>query len=219
MAFWSQPSLSEPKRAFRFLLSLPGTSRTGVPSFLVKKVKKPGFEVTESEHNFLNHTFYYPGKVKWKEVTFEIVDALSPNGARILMELLQTAGYLAPQQGMDDTQQTITLSPELGGGEVKLTQTVSKVNSIKALGKPVIRQLDANGCILEEWHLFNAWVKDVEFGELDYTSEELMSVAVTLRYDWAALKSTETITTDKDSQESGKEITTTFPTNASIKGS
>ena len=33
-------------------------------------VTKPTFSVTQSQHKFLNHTFYYPGKVgEWNTVT------------------------------------------------------------------------------------------------------------------------------------------------------
>ena len=33
--------------------------------------------------------------------------------------------------------------------------------------------------------MINAWIKDVKFGELDYTSDEMVDVELELRYDYA----------------------------------
>ena len=40
---------------------------------------------------------------------------------------------------------------------------------------------------IEEWILYNAWVKEVKFGDLDYTSDDLTEITLTLRYDFAKL--------------------------------
>ena len=37
--------------------------------------------------------------------------------------------------------------------------------------------------------LNNAWFKDVKFGDLDYDSEDMLNVEVSLRYDNANLRS------------------------------
>ena len=63
--FWSDPLAPEPKRAYRWLMYL-GNSL--VPQWVVKSVSKPSFTVSETEHKFLNHTFWYPGKVAWNAV-------------------------------------------------------------------------------------------------------------------------------------------------------
>ena len=57
--FWQNPDL-EPKRAFKFILRIPGVNAgQGIPEFLVKKVKKPEWEIQATEHKFLNHSFFY----------------------------------------------------------------------------------------------------------------------------------------------------------------
>lgn len=179
MAFWFDYENLEPKRKFTFILSIGGEpSGTDVANevlkmeeYLVKKVKKPGFEVSESEHKFLNHTFHYPGKVKWKEVTFEVVDVISPNTSNVFLRMLQESGYRLPKSPID-----------VGDGTAR---TMSKKNSIRALGTPRIHQIDHDGNIVETWKLFGAWVKDVEFGDLEYEGEDLMAIAVSLQYDFA----------------------------------
>ena len=91
MAFWQQGNL-EPKRAYRFILSVPG-QQFNIPEFLIKKVTKPGFEVTESQHQYLNHTFKFPSRVNWTDVTFTIVDVMGEdNGSGALMKLLLLLG-------------------------------------------------------------------------------------------------------------------------------
>ena len=37
--------------------------------------------------------------------------------------------------------------------------------------------------------MVNAWVKEVKLGDLDYSSEDMVNVELTIRYDWAELNS------------------------------
>ena len=48
-------------------------------TWYAKSVTKPEVTIGTSEHQFLNHTFYYPGNVKWNLVTVELVDPVSPD--------------------------------------------------------------------------------------------------------------------------------------------
>ena len=178
--FWQNPTM-EPKRAFKFVLSIAGTETEGIKQFLIKKVSKPSFTVSESEHKYLNHSFYFPGKVTWNEVSFTIVDIFGPADATVaLVDLFKKAGYQLP--GNADT------------GPASL-QTVSKAKSVAGLGEVYIRQIDSGkGAgdapnIREEWKLNNAWIKDVKFGDLDYDSEDMLNVEVALKYDNASLRS------------------------------
>ena len=93
MTFWYDSQI-QPKRAYRFLLSVVGANNS-IKQFLIKKVSKPSFTISESEHKYLNHTFYYPGKVTWNEVTFTIVDVVDDvdNGTAAVMRMLEGSGY------------------------------------------------------------------------------------------------------------------------------
>lgn len=193
MTFWNDPGL-QPKRAYRFLLSIPG-EENALDDFMIKKVTKPNFELSESEHKFLNHSFFYPGKVTWQPVSFTIVDALNPNASARLYQMLAEAGYRAP------------IGPIQTGDNT--AQTVSKLNSVTALGKVLIKQIDAEGNNVEEWELKNPWIKSVKFGELDYDSDDLLNIEVELRYDWAVLRVGQT-----DDRFTGA----SFPPNVTNKG-
>lgn len=176
MSFWSNYAIDndgkgfEPKRKFTFLLSIVG-KKNKLENYLIKKVKKPSFEISNSEHKFLNHTFNYPGKMKWDDVSFTIVDVIAPNTSQSFLELLEQCGYRIPEGPVEPGS--------------KNAQTVSKLRSVEALGVPIIRQIDHDGRVVDEWRLKGAWIQKVENGELDYDAEELMAIDVTIKYDYA----------------------------------
>lgn len=175
--FWSDAKL-EPKRAYRFLMEIAGTGNgfnKGIRNYVIKKVKKPSFEVSESKHSFLNHSFKFPGKVTWSDITVTAVDALEPDGAQALMALLNDAGYKKP------TKDSATPGPS--------AQTISKKKFVEAVKRIVIRQIDSDGNIVEEWEPKNAWCKVAEFGDLDTDSDELMNIQMTFAYDYPEFRS------------------------------
>lgn len=170
MTFWTDPRL-EPKRGYKFVLSMPGGSATnGIREFLVKSVGKPQFEIGSVPHAFLNHTFYYPGKTTWQPITAVIVDTIDPtaNATQEIMKVLEESGYDLP------TTPTVTA----GFG------TVSKDKAVNAaLGQVKIATLDSDGNRIEEWVLNNAFITRAEFGELSYETEDLLNVSITIQYD------------------------------------
>ena len=197
--FWAD-AFTEPKRKYKFLFSIAGfDDNSAIEPFLVKTVKKPSWEVGEAEHQFLNHTFYYPGKVKWSEMEVTIVDP--SNVHQRLMRLLIGCGYPLPRgaETLDsDSESTLSfdqatatsVSKARGVGALGLV-TLSQIvpanpNPIKKPGQgdPLPNQFDVFG---EKWKLHNAWLKNVDFGDLSYEDEGMSEISLTLRYDWATL--------------------------------
>jgi hypothetical protein len=159
--FWSDPSL-QPKRAYRWVVYL-----NGIESYTAKKVSKPSFTITESAHTYLNHKFYYPGRIEWNTVNLTLVDPLQPDAAMQIMAIINAAGYEVPENPTS-------------------LQTMSKASAIAALGNPMkIVQVDASGTSLETWELVNPWIKDAKFGELDYESDDMVEIELEIRYDYA----------------------------------
>ena len=170
MTFWQDPNL-EPKRNYKFILSIPGGNSTqGLQEFLVKKVSKPGWTVTETPHKFLNHTFYYPGRTEWETITATVVDTVDPtaNATQEIMHMLEASGYELPT------------TPKITSG----WGTVSKSKAVRnALGTVQIKTINSNGETVEKWVLNNAWITKATFGEVAYDNEELVEVSLDLRYD------------------------------------
>jgi hypothetical protein len=158
MAFWSERT-AEPKRKFRWLLHLTPISR-----WYIKSVNKPNWTADEAEHQYLNHTFYFPGRVKFNTIKVTLVDPASPDAAATLNQILGQMGYVFP-----DNATSIT--------------TISKSQSIVTLGDVIIEQIDAAGNTQEEFKLINAWIKNVDFGSLDYNDNGLVEITLEIRFD------------------------------------
>ena len=176
MAFWADnfadttKELKDPKRNFRFLVSF-GTfgGEDGGKLWMAKSAGKPSFAIASAEHKFLNHTFYYPGSVTWQDVEIVLVDPSNPDMAATLSSMVNMAGYNGPT-----TLGTYT--------------TISKQFAARAIGDVSVMQLDAHGNPIETWTLYNPWIADLKYGSLDYTSDDLSDITVTLKYDWARLE-------------------------------
>ena len=155
--FWADRP--QPKRAYRFILTL-----NGIDEWVITKVNRPSLTVTETQHQYLNHTFYYPGRVEYNTITFTMVDPLTPNSTGYALALLANSGYRLPS--------------------TKSKQTISKESAQAALGRPKITTINDKGDEIESFQLINAWVKNVDLGEFDYGDESLVNIAVEMRYDF-----------------------------------
>ena len=171
--FWNQASI-EPKRQFRWLLYI-----AGMPQFIVKNVKKPSFSVSETGHDFLNYKFYYPGRVEWATVDVTIVDPVQPDSTASLVKILEAAGYVLPDKFTSQANEPRTISKKAFvdglGGQIQLVQFGANTGAQQEN-------------VLEKWTLNNPFLTNVDFGNLDYSSDELVDISMTIRYDWAALE-------------------------------
>ncbi len=168
--FWSD-NISEPKRAYNWVMVF-----AGVPQWMLKTATKPNFTITESSTSFLGHTFYHPGRVEWQAIDVTLGDPVQPDAAATMMNMLRQMGYDYPD-GLD-----------YGNGQGNLGPTgISKKRAVQAMGETKITQLDADGGALEEWKLVNPFITKAEFGSLDYSSDEMVDVSITIRYDYAIM--------------------------------
>jgi hypothetical protein len=170
MSFWTNPQ-DTPKRNFRFLITLGAFGANDVVWF-AKSVKVPSFSVGETEHDFLDNKFYYPGKTTWEEVSMTLVDPASPDATELTMEILENSGYSvkkAPPSVGDGTASTIS----------KRSAVQSGIQNLK------IEVLDDKGSAIETWTLNNPFIKSVSFSDLDYSNEDLRTIDLSIRYDWA----------------------------------
>jgi hypothetical protein len=171
--FWTDTAV-EPKRKFRWLFEF-----AGMPQFIVTKVAKPSFTVSAKEHSFLDYQFQYPGKVKWEDVSFTIVDPVQPDSAKTFFKVLTNSGYVLPNNFMTQPD--------------PVPRTITKKQMVESLGNRIfLKQLGAdpgNGSpvVVEQWEIINPILTKVTFGDLDYGTEDLVTIDVALKYDWAEL--------------------------------
>ena len=173
MSFWNQASV-EPKRQFRWLLYI-----AGMPQFIVKNVKKPSFNVAVTPHDFINYKFNYPGRVEWQDITITIVDPVQPDSAASLVKILENAGYVYPDEFTSQANEPKTISKKALvdslGGQIQLVQFGANTG-------------DQQENVLEKWSINNPLITSVDFGNLDYSSDDLVNISIGLTYDWAYLE-------------------------------
>jgi len=187
MSFWSNPLPPEAKRVYRWLIYIGG-----IAPWIAKKCTKPSFTMTETKHAYLNHTYYYPGRVEWQTIDVTLVDPANPDVASTIMAMMEGSGYIVPKN------------------ENHTPRTIGKDTAGAALGGVKIKQIDSFGDALETWNLKGAFLKDVKFPELSYESDDIAEITLTLRYDWAELETARIgFQVDQGSGEAG--TSTTFP--------
>jgi len=169
MSFWNNPAV-EPKRQYRWVFSMAKNFSSG---WMVKSVTKPTAEISITDHKYFGHNYKYPGSVKWNDIDIVLVDPFNPDSVAALAKIVKDSGYNPPNA-----------APTGPGG----LSTISKLKSTNAIGAVFIRQVDAEGAVIEEWTLTNPLIKNVDFGgTLAYDQEGLIEVKMTVAYDWAQL--------------------------------
>ena len=88
--FWSDATQQDPKRQYRWIMRI-----ASVPTYVLKKTDKPSFQVTETEHKYLNHTYYYPGRVQWNTINVTLADPINPDIAATIAGVISAGGYSA----------------------------------------------------------------------------------------------------------------------------
>jgi hypothetical protein len=178
MPFWKDAQVADPKRSFRWILQLGVAGLSDNISYICKKVNKPSMAIGEAEHKFLNHTFYYPGSVTYEKITVDLVDPANPHATEQLYKLIQDSGYQLPSS-INDTV----------GADTSMASTISKRLGTGAMNSAVIVMLDGDGNTIERTILQNPWISSVNFGgDLDYETEDLMTISMEIRFDWFELE-------------------------------
>ena len=157
MAFWTKQD-NEPLRKFRFQVTL------GEVLWYAKSVSKPSFEVSTNEYQLINHKFKYPGVLTWNDVEIVITDEKEEKKEDKYYKKLLDIGYNPEGTVFDGINKT-----QYKNGDI------------------LIEQLDADGRVLEEWKLINPFIKSVNFGSLDYSSDDLVEITLSVAYDSATL--------------------------------
>ena len=151
-------------------------------TWLVKTADRPVANISSTAHQYINHTFNYPGRLVWNPVSITLVDPVSPvDSTKTIDRFLEIAGYNRP--GGDANESF-----------ARAQSSLLKSQSVGALGSVAISALgDSSGPVTpnqksDSWELKNAFIQgDINFGSFDYANEELLTITFTLQYDWANL--------------------------------
>jgi hypothetical protein len=146
----------EPKVPNRFIMYIDG-----IPAYLIKKVKAPGFEANEIVLDHINVYRKVKGKIKWSDMDLELYDPITPSGAQSVMEWARLA------------HESVT-------GRDGYSDFYKKDLTLNILG-PV-------GDVVGEWIIKGAFVKSANFGEYDWSSgDAAINLSVTVAMDYCVL--------------------------------
>ena len=160
----------EPKQNYRFIVQMGDPARI---MWEAKTVNKPKLSFSVVELNNVDGTsVYYPPSPSWDPLTITFMAGGSDS-------MLRTADT-------DVSRGMIEILAACGYDKYGERQYKGSAND--AFNQLVIRQLNSEGDLAEEWVLINPFFERIDFGELDYSSEDLSEVTITVRYDHATVR-------------------------------
>tara|TARA_R100000030_G_scaffold99102_1_gene89798 strand:- start:493 stop:1023 length:531 start_codon:yes stop_codon:yes gene_type:complete len=175
MTFWSNKSdIIEPVRPYRFRIQDAGYDPTSLGAgdtgywFWAKSVSKPSFEINKEEYQLINHKIKYPGVLTWKDVTIKIIDYKDISAA-------------------DGPTKLHTLYKFIKDSKYSFTEGKDGIAKKNLIVNFVIEQLDADGDVIEKWTLKNGFITTIDNTELNYDTETLSEITITVVYDEAEL--------------------------------
>lgn len=164
------------KRKYRWTFSL-NTCAGEIPEWQVKLAARPNISIEETEINFLHGKMYIPGKATWETITVTYYDlanstpgdgssgGTASNNPQNIYNWLATIYNFTDDVGLHQ-------SSAPGDGGVNLGYA----------GTGTLKLFDGCGKELEQWILNGVWPQAINFGELDYSSSEEVTIELTLRY-------------------------------------
>jgi len=173
--YWASTN-SQPKRAHRFLFkfgNVTGQDEGKLPAWVCSRVTRPSMEITTTEAQYMNHTFKYPGRAKWNNISVTLRDPVDPDASVVLYEWLDKCGYKPPIDA-PSTKKALT--------------SFTKKSFAEFFGALLIQSLNGEGDVVEEWGIYNPIITSVNWGEFDYSSEDLINITVDIAYDYATIK-------------------------------
>lgn len=133
----------------------------GIDSFLIKSAARPTITIEEQELAYINHTRYIAGKGKFETLSVTLYDPIAPSGAQQVMEWIRTCW-------------------ESVSGRAGYADFYKRDIQLK--------MLDPMGTVVELWDIKGAWCQQVNYGDLDYTSQDPSDITLTIRFDNCVLQ-------------------------------
>ena len=148
----------EPLRKNRWLMRFP--SDLGIQEWWLQSASRPQITQNEVAIPFLNTQTYVVGKYQWETIQVTLRDPIGPSASQAIMEWIRLHS------------ESVTGRQGYAAGYKRDVE---------------IEMLDPTGVVVSKWILKNAMCKDANFGELSYDSDDLASITITLRFDYAIL--------------------------------
>jgi hypothetical protein len=132
----------------------------GIPSYLIKKASAPGVDMGEIKLDHINVYRKIKGKALWRDLNLSLYAPISPSGQQAIMEWVR-------------------LHHESATGRDGYSDFYKKDTSLVVL--------DPVGAVVSEWIVKGAFIKSVNFGELDFATAEPLNMDMVLGMDYCLL--------------------------------
>jgi hypothetical protein len=129
-------------------------------------VSRPNIEFEEITMHRYNSTAYIAGKHTWQPLSLTLED-----------DITGLASYAV--QGQLETQQRL-IGADIPGSWLNAAATGSDYKF-----GTILQQLDGNEGIVESWKLEGCWLVSADYGDLDYSSGDAATIALSIRFDHA----------------------------------
>ena len=144
----------EPKRQNRFILRFPST--LGINEWFVESTSRPHITINPVEIPFLNTSTYVAGRFTWGTIKVKFRDPIGPSASQALMEWVRLCA------------ESVTGRMGYAAGYKKNID---------------LELLDPTGVVVEKWILEGAWLMNIDFGSLGYSTDGIAEINATLRPD------------------------------------
>jgi hypothetical protein len=161
----SSQGLLMPKLAYRFRVTLENFGITGNTTELTKQVidaSRPNISFDQIPLDVYNSRIYMAGKHTWAPVTINLRDDVNGNVQRSVGEQLQ--------KQFDFFEQSSAAT----GQDYKFTQRIEVLDGGNGANTPNV---------LETWELYGCYLTTVDYGSMNYSTNDAMTVALTIQYD------------------------------------
>ncbi len=148
----------EPLRKNRWLLRFPAD--LGIQEWWLASAKRPSINQAEQEIPFLNTSTYVVGRYTWDTMQVVLRDPIGPSASQAVMEWVRLHS------------ESVTGRQGYAAGYKRDVE---------------LEMLDPTGVSVSKWILKNTMVTTVDFGNLDYSQNDLADITMTLRFDYAIL--------------------------------
>jgi hypothetical protein len=161
----SSQGMLMPKLKFRFRVIFENFGVSSPKTELTKQIidfKRPNVTFEEVPIDVYNSKIYLAGKHSWEGVTANLRDDAQGNVAKLVGEQLQ--------KQFDFVEQSSASS----GIDYKFNTRVELLDGGNGANTPTI---------LETWELYGCFLTGADYGDLNYSSNEPVQIALNIRYD------------------------------------
>lgn len=161
----SAQGLLMPKLKYRFRASFENFGVSNPKSELTKQVvdiKRPSVNFNPITVDVYNSKVYLQGKPEWQETTINLRDDAAGNVSRLVGEQIQKQFDFAEQ------------SSAASGIDYKFLLRYEVLDGGNGANQPNV---------LETWELYGVMISQVDYGDMNYSSNDPATIALTLRFD------------------------------------